>query len=547
MTREMYLCTQCGARFPRDKAIALHVCPYCSSRSVVQEAEQKGLLTLTCPFCGGAFSLPDSYNMSSCPYCSRRLFLRMTDNIMQFFFDPGKDREFARQRAQTKGFVQEANMLYLPFWALKGTLVTWALGYKKEDDLLIKQSMRYAQATTAEGGPMLPTSMKKKTPIKQFSSKLIFISFADYAAKMLQLYTLATKQYVENLVVKNMDALSREADILKPLFDREEVLNHLLDSVFRRKPQTSDKVVVEMTRMDLLGERYLLIYSPFYRFTRQGRSLLIDAISGETYEIADTVLFDTTPKRISDKAFYDQKKGFHNAEFAKQVGALELVPFVCPVCGHDLPDKKLDFVVQCGNCTQYFLIEKGELTEIPVLYALPRAFSLPPPSGSTVLYYPYWRYQTVYFTRQRKIARVDELKSLFPGFQDTEQRPPRFERLHMYIPAYGRIKTPGVDRLAPIYTRKQIVFDTQEHMAEEKEKVAVIYNREDARDFAYTIFLKAYDLKTRAFQRLRNTFIRLSHPQLIYFPFLLNKQGAHTEPMLGMEYARSAFVAERSY
>ncbi len=545
----VFECQSCGAFIEKQLNQIASICPFCNSRNIKSCDAGKELLNLECPFCGGAFSLPDSYNMSRCPYCSRSIFIQMAKDILQFFFEPSGSSEQYIESAKSMGFEERKKTIYLPFWAIRGILVSWVMGYRKVEAPRTSQVKGSYAASYQAGVPATAGSIyiKEQKSFQDFKSRLIFISMGDYAARMIRNYTLGTRIYIDKLHIKNVDRLAENSDILKPLFDPGEAVDKLLDTAHRPPAASSESVVVQASRLDLVGKKFLLIYVPFYRFSKAGESLLFDSFTRESYRISERVLFDPQPKKIEDN-IYSYRVSSTPGEKQYSVGALDLVPFSCPECGADLPAKMLDCFVQCVNCKSNLVIENGVLKKISAYYVETPSGFLKKTGGYRVKYYPYWRYRSIFYSNGKKIESISRLKFLFTGFIDRYERNAEFKNIFMYIPAFGRINSPGLDKISALYTKSQIVYEYSGEGRENYERAAVIYDDDDARNLSYTILLKTSNLnKSSNINRLRNTFLRLSQPRLFYFPFLVSPVGMHMDPVLGLNYMKNSFVAERSY
>lgn len=540
-------CQSCGAFIDEDAHGIAAICPYCNSRNLKKTGEEKGDISLNCPYCSGAFKLPNSYNMSRCPYCNRNIFIRMTKNIQQYFLEPVRSINEARDTASKKGFSKMEKTVYIPFWGLRGIMVSWVLGYYMKEGYKMP-STRMATSTSYEGGLAQATyNIKEQKIYKDYKTKVLFLTMGDHIARQIKNYTLGTRIYMETLTIKDYDKLSQSSNILKPLFQAEQAVDKLFDQIYKTPHLSNDKVVVQSVRIDLLGTRILVIYEPFYRFSKNGQSLLIDSSSGDTHIIFDHLLFDPTPKTIED-TLYDFNTTSRQGKDKYSLGILDLVPFSCPECGEDLPEKKLDCFVRCINCGKNLIIEQGSLKSINAYFIkIPRKFH-DNPNKCRIKYYPYWRYKVSFYNKGRKIDKVNEFKNLFLGFNDRFKRSLEFENTFMYIPAFGRIKTPGLDKISIIYTKMQIVYEYFREEEGEHERAAVIYDEKDAKNFAYTILLKLHNLNSSSnITRVRDNFVRLKEGAIYYFPFLINPVGMHLDPVLGLNYTKSSFISERSY
>lgn len=100
---------------------------------------------LTCPNCGGVVPIPEGQSIVCCPYCDMRSFVRGERGLLRYQIPLVTTREKAIEALQQffrsnlaiardlrfGGQVQEAFLVYLPFWTVWSRAAAWVFGQKR--------------------------------------------------------------------------------------------------------------------------------------------------------------------------------------------------------------------------------------------------------------------------------------------------------------------------------------------------------------------------------------------------------------------------------
>jgi hypothetical protein len=100
---------------------------------------------LNCPRCGGMVGIPEGQLIVRCPFCDLRSFVRGERGLQRFQIPQRIDRQqasnalqrflggnwaIARDAGKTAK-LEDAFLIYLPFWTVWGRVAAWAFGEKK--------------------------------------------------------------------------------------------------------------------------------------------------------------------------------------------------------------------------------------------------------------------------------------------------------------------------------------------------------------------------------------------------------------------------------
>lgn len=108
-------------------------------------SEKDSLHGLNCPNCGGMVPVPEGQRIVRCPYCELRSYVRGERGLRRFQAPLVTERQAAitayqrflgssmaiARDAARKSRLQEAFVVYLPFWAVWARIAAWAFGQKK--------------------------------------------------------------------------------------------------------------------------------------------------------------------------------------------------------------------------------------------------------------------------------------------------------------------------------------------------------------------------------------------------------------------------------
>ncbi len=121
-----------------------------SSAEVTQEAiklkKEKVIKGITCPSCGGSLDLKEGMKVFNCQYCGTLLKARGDAGILKFYVPKKLKRDDAINRTfrwldegmskakdlKSLSKVEDAFLVYIPFWRVRADVVGWVFGQKKQ-------------------------------------------------------------------------------------------------------------------------------------------------------------------------------------------------------------------------------------------------------------------------------------------------------------------------------------------------------------------------------------------------------------------------------
>jgi len=109
-------------------------------------SEKEQSLGLSCPRCGGMVPIPEGQAIVRCPYCELRSLVRGERGMRRYQVPQRIDRQHATQALQgffsshraiaadaaRRASLQEAFLVYLPFWASWARVLGWVFGQERE-------------------------------------------------------------------------------------------------------------------------------------------------------------------------------------------------------------------------------------------------------------------------------------------------------------------------------------------------------------------------------------------------------------------------------
>lgn len=108
-------------------------------------AEKESVIGLSCPSCGGMVPVPEGQQVVRCPFCNQHSFVKGERGLRRYQVPLRIERQkvfdalrnflsgnvaIARSAAR-QAQVQEAFIVYLPFWTVWARIAGWAFGEKK--------------------------------------------------------------------------------------------------------------------------------------------------------------------------------------------------------------------------------------------------------------------------------------------------------------------------------------------------------------------------------------------------------------------------------
>jgi DNA-directed RNA polymerase subunit RPC12/RpoP len=238
-------------------------------------SEKESTHGLACPNCGGMVPIPEGQRIVHCPYCEMRSLVRGERGIQRYQVRPKLERpqtppllkKFlsshraiagdAKQRFQ----LQEAFLVYLPFWTSWARLLAWVFGQKRvgsgDDAHYEPREVQVVQETTWNGAAC---------DVGEFGVENVNIQ-----GRPLEAF--------------DADGLHRSGMVFEPVSSasdaRQSAEDTFQDGV--RRAAHLDRIAQVFTR--LVRSRFGLVYYPLWvlRYLYRGRAfqVSVDAFSGE--------------------------------------------------------------------------------------------------------------------------------------------------------------------------------------------------------------------------------------------------------------------------
>jgi hypothetical protein len=281
-----------------------------------------------------------------------------------------------------------------------------------------------------------PTSGRWWDDAKELKAKLFDFSFPAYKEPDLDLASLGIRTAVIPLQLFHHTRLSGPEIVLPVEVSLREATEY--SSSFLTYDFSDRSFRVEFKDTQLVGEIYSLVYFPFWVLEVIGngrRGMLI--IDGVANRIRKTV-WD------QDVASFFQE---HTPrEVAAQFSDLRLIPFVCPVCGWDLPFSPTSKTHVCATCTRAWVENAGRYQEVDYqLVAVPEKFQ------HATRYMPFWDLRIQIHTPDRVFRNRADLRTLLPNLPGARGSGNGAQSIQFLIPAFKIRNTTALSRLATLF------------------------------------------------------------------------------------------------
>lgn len=381
-------------------------------------------IALNCPQCAGEVGLDEDASVFSCQYCGSVLKPTGRDGVQSFFFPPkgtkeqvGKALLRAIEKKTARPFaIQAAYLAYAPYWRVRGLLFQYAFGRKYETGLY--------------GG----TSFDH---FKKLRAIAYHRTFPAFKKRQFGVFSLGLRAEAMKMRPYNREKMGEDALILGRDVSLPQAVQTALKTSNPLAGAGDEKV--DLLKTGLIGERYSLLYFPFFCFI--GRSgadepfLIVDALSHKTVKGAVT---------LSELRESSRSKAIPNRP-------LDFIPFKCPNCGWDLPFRPHSRIHLCRTCGRAWREAGGSFREV----AYKVISSDPARKAEACRYLPFWRLTAAIQTPQRQYRSLKDFYELFPQprVMDPEalsKRPIRF-----FIPAFRIRNAAAVDKFAAQLARTQ--------------------------------------------------------------------------------------------
>jgi DNA-directed RNA polymerase subunit RPC12/RpoP/ribosomal protein L37AE/L43A len=411
--------------------------------------------TACCPACGAPFELLEGANVTVCPYCQLPLFFQSPKSILRYFLEPKVQRRSIsflvdRYRKEigdslTKR-INEANLLYLPFWR-----------YTAQAFYTIVVQPRLSSF------PLVPEEQQETDEIL---TREWDINLAGHVSNDLGIGTLGMRPDWLNLsILTEMNKLKQHGDVLSLELDSKAAKDRAVKALnfyIERKKAPEDELVLK-----LIEERLSLIYFPLWTVDflapEEKFHQVIDAITGRVLKQA--------------QGHFERKKC--RSDDVDEFYPPQIVPHRCPNCGWDLPVKQFHVVYPCRNCGRIWKIGEDGYSETKGKIAKAKEET----DSSTVkssAYYPFWVFETK--LQQGRGSSIEEVFKLLPSEIGLFSVKDKSRPFLFYIPAFELGNLKKIADIGMTYFRTQPQL---EKVAVDKQELkGVLINEEDAKRVA---------------------------------------------------------------
>jgi len=450
-------------------------------------------IKIDCPQCGGDIVFDEEIEVVRCSYCGSTNQITGKSGLPRFTLPPRWTPEECREKLSTvlvgkKSLRLEKNELYLayaPYWRAKGMVFHWLLGKKHT----------FSKAGT-----------RSWDDAKELKTKLFDFSFPAYREPDLGLKTLGVRTAAIPLNLFHHSRLSGQEIVLPAQVSLQEAINHSNSFLTFGFSDRSFKIEFEDTQ--LVGEVYSLVYFPFWvaQVGAKSRSglLIIDGVANRI------------KKSIWDQDVASYFQQHTSGALAAKFGDLHLIPFVCPVCGWDLPYAADSKAHVCSTCTRAWTEQNGSFTEVD--YQL---VTKPDKFDHAVSYMPFWNLEIQIDTPDRVLQTRSDLRRLVPSLPTGRGGENGAGAIRFLIPAFRIRNVKSLSKLANLFCVSPPPQRLQPKERLEKEKFeSVCLAGEEAEELArVTLISMIPRYHRRARKMLKQAKLKAGRPTLVYFPF----------------------------
>jgi hypothetical protein len=450
-------------------------------------------IKVDCPQCGGDIVFEEEIEVVRCHYCGSTNQISGKSGQPRFMFPPRWTEETCRHRIPSllSGKVswrlkkKGLHLVYAPYWRTIGMVFHWLLGKKEH---------------------ISPTSGRWWDDAKELKTKLVDFSFPAYKKPDLDLVSLGVRTAAIPLQLFHHTRLSGNDIVLPVEVSLQEATKY--SSSFLTYGFSDRNFRVEFKVTQLVGEVYSLVYFPFWVLEVIGndrRGLLI--IDGVANRIRKTVWDQDVA------SFFQEHKP---SEVAANFSDLRLIPFVCPVCGWDLPFSPTSKTHVCATCTRAWVENAGRYQEVEYqLVAVPEKFE------HATRYMPFWDLRIQIHTPDGVFKNRSDLRTLLPNLPVARESGNDADSIRFLIPAFKIRSTKALSKLANLFCVNPPSQQLRAKEALEKEKFeGVCLGGEEAEQLAWVVLISMvprYNRRARKVVKKSKITVELS--RLIYYPF----------------------------
>jgi hypothetical protein len=338
--------------------------------------------------------------------------------------------------------------------------------------------------------------------IKELKARPYFRTFPAFDASKWGLPSIGLRAQTLKIRPFNKQKMGKNALFVKQTVSFKkaaDLIRHSIEKVRKRYG-----IEIEMAKSELIGERYSLLFFPFYCYnvTRNGSNslLIVDALSHKVMK--GTVDIDGLRRNSPGDTI--------------PYRPLKFLPFTCPNCGWDFPYRPQAKIHVCRSCAQAWQERGGDYVSVPYRVAAKDD------SMTGWKYLPFWRLTLSIKSGQTEFRTLKEFFKLFPLPRVIDEAALEKRAISFFVPAFRIKDTKAVDKFSAQLTRTQPQFtETAPPSHEQDELCDVWLSLREAKEMAYVLLFSMTKKDHKSTKDIaREAELHVTHARLLWLPFM---------------------------
>jgi hypothetical protein len=373
--------------------------------------------------------------------------------------------------------VSKKKLFFAPYWRVKGMVFRWIFGSDFQGE-----------------------------PIKELKTKQLDNTFPAYNGINLGLRSLGVRPEALRLLFFDRLKMSEMGSILKVGVAFKQAAKHGASLSQVGLDETGIRVHLGRTR--LIGERYSLIYFPFWMMKlsvgKESSILILDAVANTATRVITGDQWEEMADRVAKQPV---RISFGNVSF---------IPFKCPNCGWELPLNRFDIIHVCRTCRQAWMERGGRYKPVRFEVAAP-----PKGQNQPLVYLPFWVFQAQATSNGQALRTVADLHEFSPLAYSRHVPSTDPRRIRFFVPAVAIRNVPAVNKLATRVTHNQPQFDAMpKENLDNAKLIGVFLEPRAARGMADILLCSLTPSNNRNRQRfVEHSDMSVSNMHLLWWPF----------------------------